>query len=190
MAYIIFDEPQDDLLRPPCINPEKWITFACHICKFLGYIINSHQMLVIWPQEKRDCLCMLIDVLLYQQSTDQTSGGPRGSPPRDISRVLGLNRHGALVAPYGNYMALRLQFQLNDQVMKYKNQPSRWWGHHCIIIKRSVITDLKRLRASLDDDCLWAKKIGLMIPRDPHARAKTDSSSNGLGGWSAFFDHM
>jgi hypothetical protein len=92
-AYVVFGHPDEDTLRPPCINPLKWSKLATHTLVFLGYQVNTRTMMVSWPIDKRNKLAVFLDVVL-----DNHRAAKR-STPLDISRVLGLIRHAAVVAP-------------------------------------------------------------------------------------------
>ena len=82
-------------LDPPCVNPLKWVALATHVMRFLGHIIDSRQMIVLWPLEKRDRMREFINNVLENQPPNSK----HGSTPTDIARVLGLIRHGSFVAP-------------------------------------------------------------------------------------------
>jgi hypothetical protein len=65
-------------------------------------------MIVAWPVEKRHKFLALSEVLI----TDAAKKGR--STPHSVSRVLGLIRHAAPVAPMGIFRSLRLQHLFND----------------------------------------------------------------------------
>ena len=188
-AYLIFGSPQDDPNRPPCINPTKWIALATHILKFLGYIIDTRLMIVIWPLDKRARMrSFLQDVFANQY-------GPRrrGSTPKEIARVLGLIRHGSFVAPMGIFFTLRLQFLLSDSAAEAGLHSKHWWRNKRLFLPKYILDELQRLFQSLSDDLyhhLWHRPIGLLVEREPNGKTQTDASLNGLGGWSLEFLHM
>ena len=110
------------------------------ILKFLGFLIDTRRMLVIWPLNKRDKLAKLLDTLSLEQSTPAV-----GSSPRQLARILGLLRHGAFVAPLGVLQTLRLQFRLNDLVSKARGTPQqqrRWWGTRRLRLPDIIMRDL------------------------------------------------
>jgi hypothetical protein len=188
-AYLIFGAPESDPNRPPCINPLKWIEIATHVLRFLGYIIDSRLMIVIWPLDKRDRLRQFIDALL----ANQLGPSRTGSSPKEIARVLGLIRHGAFVSPVGVFHTLRLQFFLNDRTTAAGTAPRRWWQNKRLYLPHYILEDLHRLRASLSSDLydhLWHRPIGLLIDRTPSIITRTDASLNGMGGWCAELNHM
>lgn len=189
-ARWIFGFPQDDPNRPPCINPDKWVTDASHSVKFLGYIIDTRKMIVVWPTDKRTKLRQFISNILINQTSPAT-----GSTPQDLSRVLGLIRHASLVAPTGAFKTLRLQFILNDVVSQAPRTIwlRRWWQRQRIKLPKPIVADLNRLKASISDDLyspLWSRAIALLVKRQPTITAMTDASTTGMGGWSHLYPHM
>jgi hypothetical protein len=62
-AYIVFGKPEDDQ-RPPCLSEEKWLELCSHVMLYLGFYINTRNMFVAWPTEKRSQLANLIDKFL------------------------------------------------------------------------------------------------------------------------------
>ena len=188
-ARVVFGFPQEDPTRPPCINPFKWIKDAAARVKFLGFLLDTRQMLVIWPLDKRAKLSALILELLSQQSPPHR----RGSTPQSIAKILGLLRHGAMVAPLGALQTLRLQFFLNDIVSKAPAHLRRWWQGIRLVLPRPIVNDLRRLQSTLlsdESDPRRSRLIGLIIPRDPTHISRSDASMNGMGAWSANLPHM
>ena len=167
----------------------KWIAVATHVLKFLGFIIDTRLMVVIWPVKKRQRLRTFLEELFANQY------GPRrrGSTPKEVARVLGLVRHGAFVAPMGIFYTLRLQFLLSDESAKAGLQPKHWWRNRRLFLPPYVLAELQRLKDSLSDslyDPMWHRPIGLLVDRLPTLITQTDASLNGLGGWSLHMDYM
>jgi len=149
-ARQLFGFPHEAPPQPPCINPTKWLTLVNFILKFLGFLINTRRMLVIWPVDKRDKLAHLLDTLVVEQTAPTV-----GSSPCHLACILGLLHHGAFVAPLGVLQTLRLQFRLNDLVSKARGTPQqqrRWWGSHRLRLPAIIKADLASLRATLDQD--------------------------------------
>jgi len=188
-ASIAFGFPSEDPTHPPCINPIKWIKDAAVRVKFLGFLLDTRQMRVIWPLNKQAKLSALLLELFLQQSPPHR----RGSTPQSIAKILGLLRHGAMVAPLGTLQTLRLQFFLNDIVSKAPAKLRRWWQGIRLVLPCPIINDLRQLQSTLLSDELdprWSRLIGLIIPRDPTHISRSDASMNGMGAWSADLPHM
>jgi hypothetical protein len=182
-AYVMFGHPEEDANRPPCINPDKWKENVNHQLQFLGYHIDTRTMAVSWPITKREKLAIFLNVLLDDASQNN------GSTPHSITRVLGLVRHAAPVAPMGIFRSLRLQHLLNDLLSKAPTAKllRRWYQRRQVRIPEPIIHELNQLKLDLTDtlsDPNWSRPIGLIIPRDPTITVFTDASTNGLGGWS------
>jgi len=185
---IVHGFPSEDPTRPPCINPIKWIKDAATRVKFLGFLLDTRQMRVIWPLDKRAKLSSLLVELFRQQSPPHQ----RGSTPQSIAKILGLLQHGAMLAPLGALQTLRLQFFLNDIVSKALAHLRRWWQGIRLIFPRPIIDDLRRLQSTLlsdESDPRWSCLIGLIIQRDPTHMSRSDASMNGMGAWSADLPH-
>lgn len=190
-AYVIFGNPDDDPLRPPCINPRKWQEYVSWELQFLGYHIDTRKMRVIWPLEKRKKFIFFLDAMLAPQLANQ------GSTPQSLSRVLGIVRHAALVAPMGNFRSLHLQFLFNDRLATAPGvgQLRRWYQRKIIRLPRPVIAELQDFRNAITmdlEDPYWSRPIGLIVPRSPTITVYTDASTKALGGWSAHseLNHM
>jgi len=182
-AYVMFGHPSEDSLRPPCINPSKWRDEVSHILQFLGYSIDTRRMVVVWPLEKRQKFLNFVDAVLDDHAQRQCAS------PHSISRVLGLVRHAAVVAPMGISRSLALQHYFND---KLRTAPQgavlrRWYQRRVIHVPNSIAAELKELRSKVSMefyDPFWCRPIGLLVPREPTINVFTDASIDGLGGWS------
>lgn len=182
-AFVVFGHPDEDPLRPPCINPTKWTSDVSHSLLFLGYHIDSRTMMVSWPIAKRLKLRAFLDVIFHDHTTSTRS------TPLAISRVLGLIRHAAPVAPMGNYRSLRLQHLFNDTVSAASGirQLRRWYQRDIVTIPPSIIAELRVFRDHISEDIAdsyWSRHIGLLIQRSPTITVFTDASTKALGGWS------
>jgi hypothetical protein len=102
---------------------------------YLGLEIDTRLMQVIWPLEKRRRLATMID----------TQWVPPGCSamhqailtPRDCASLLGLVRHGAVVSPEGNFLAIRLQHSLNDAIrdgLRGYKRARQWWRTKTITV--------------------------------------------------------
>jgi len=156
------------------------------VVKFLGFLVNTRRMIVIWPIHKRDKLGRLLDLLFIEQSASRS----RSSSSKLLARILGLLRHGAFVAPLGVLQTLRMQFILKDISSKAGRAPQRlrrWWNMHKIIIPLPILSDLQALRSILDNN-LYSPAT--LVSPHPTITVQTDASTNGVGGWSADLPHM
>ena len=188
-AYMIFGWPQDDPNRPPCINPLKWLAIATHMLKFLGYLIDTRRMVVIWPIDKRQRMRTFLNELFI----DQYGPKRQGSKPTTLARVTGLIRHASFVAPMGIFVTLRLQNILGDLAKAAGTRAKHWWRNKRILLPSYILAELQRLYHSLSYDlyhCMWHRPIGLIIDRIPTIITQTDASLNGLGGWCSQLNHM
>ena len=180
-AYVIFGFPQEDTRRP-AINAQKFDAFVSWLLKFLGFIINTRDMTVTWPPDKRERLAKLLDKHFLQPLENR-----QPLTPKIVSQILGLVRNGALVSPYGVYLSLRLQYALNDAVSaaSHRQQTShRWWSSSTIQPSIDVYYDTQLLHATLlgpNADKYWTRKIGLLIDRDPTATLTGDACYEGMG---------
>lgn len=190
-AYVVFGHPKEDPDRPPCINPMKWLEIICHRLQFLGYHVDTRTMTVSWPVDKRKKLLLFLDALITD--ADQS----KGSTPHSVSRVLGLIRHAAPVAPLGTFRSLRLQYLFNDYLSKAPSTRflRRWYQRKVVRLPQSILQELRSFRSKITDnvdDPFWTKPIGLLVPREPTLTVYTDASTKALGGWSGEHDlnHM
>ena len=97
-AYIIFGFPDEDRWPPP-FNDEKWEDLANYIFKYLGYLIDTRKMVMIWPLEKRRQLASWLD-------DHWLASRVRSFSPLEASRLIGLLHHGGIVSPLGIYLSL------------------------------------------------------------------------------------
>jgi len=65
-AYLVFSFLGSNAWanRPPCINKHKWWTDLTHTSMFLGFEINTQNMTLTWPLDKRMWLHHRITALL------------------------------------------------------------------------------------------------------------------------------
>ena len=176
-AYVVFGFPEENR-RPPPLNPDKWEKSASAVFKYLGFIIDTRNMTVIWPIEKRTQLADQLDNTWLNHEVATVN-------PKQASQLLGLIRHGALVCPLGIYLSLRLQFELNDFLSGTSSKKKSWWVRFRFRISLSIKAELRLLRATLDTNLYhptWCRLIGLIIPRDVNTVPISDASYEGLGG--------
>lgn len=160
------------------LNLDKWDQSVAPVFKYLGFIIDTRNMVVIWPIEKRIQLAELLDNTWLNPKVSTVN-------PKEASQLLGLVRHGGLVCPLGIYLSLRLQFELNDFLSGGARKSKSWWIRFRFRISAPVKAELRLLRGTLDSDLhhqAWCKLIGLIIPRDVNTVPISDASYEGLGG--------
>ena len=177
-AYVMFGFPGESR-RPACLNADKWDQTVSAVVKYLGFIIDTQRMLVIWPVEKRTQLANLLDDTWLNQSITTVN-------PKQASQLLGLVRHGGLVCHLGIYLSLRLQFELNNFLSTGSRKAKSWWSRFRFPISNSIKAELKLLRNTLDDSTYhptWCRQIGLIIPRDVNTIPISETSYEGIGGY-------
>jgi len=182
-AYVMFGFPAEDPRRP-AINATKFDKQVTHILKFLGFIINTRDMTVEWPQDKRERLAKLLDEHFLQPSSQRPP-----LTPKIVSQILGLVRNGATASPYGVYLSLRLQYELKDAVSAAsKNKPPdhHWWRRPILHPKPDVYADIRLLRSILtgaNASNYWTRPIGLLVDRTPTAYPIGDACYEGMGAY-------
>jgi len=185
-AYIIFSFPGEDR-RPPCINPKKWSVTMAAIMLFLGFEIDTRRMIVRWPREKRMMFRKLLRTTVLRARPDTTHAVK--ITPQTSSRILGTVRNAAAITPVGNLLSLNLQRSLNAAYARQFQQDPRqihkrqFWQRTWFRTPNRDIQDLRLLDDTLDDDKVWERSIGLLIPRTPYSKPTGDASYAGLGGY-------
>lgn len=189
-AFDMYGHPDNDR-RAGCLSEEKWHDFCSFLMLYLGFDINTRDMLVAWPVEKRLQLADLLDDILRRN--------PCILSPKESSSLLGLLRNAAPVGPLGVYLSLRVQYALNGAIQRVwqeeGQQPPRWWRHWYrrsrFLLPRYAVRDLSVLRSSLDSNPshpAWNRYIGLIVDRSSTHLSFGDASYAGLGAWSASFN--
>lgn len=118
-AYTLLGGPGEDR-RVSCLSDEKWADFASHEACHLGFLINTRDMTVTWPVEKRQQLREQLEELWLHHPCHVT--------PRQIAVLLGTVRNAAMVAPLGAYLSIRLQQCLTDEMHKREHSDTKkWW---------------------------------------------------------------
>jgi hypothetical protein len=94
--------------RTPCLNEEKWLELCSYVMLYLGFYIDTRNMLITWPMEKWFQLAELIDKFLSQN--------PCIFLPSKCSTLPSLLWNAALIAPLGVYLSLWVQYTLNKGI--------------------------------------------------------------------------
>jgi hypothetical protein len=105
------------VLRAQYINPNKWEHQESHILCYLGFIWNSRTLELFWPVDKQCKLTDLIDHFVLQEMANNKME-PVLLTPADKATILGLLKHGGIVADQGDYLSIRLQQSLIDETIK------------------------------------------------------------------------
>jgi hypothetical protein len=126
-ACSLFGFPWDDR-RQSCLSADKWDPFVSFIVPCLGFYINSREMTVTWPLDKRVELSeLIVDVLAAKNATS----------PRIIASVIGKLRSAAKIAPWGNFMSFSCQEALTAALRKSSKQSKWFWQDACSSRARS-----------------------------------------------------
>jgi hypothetical protein len=186
-AYIMFGFPAEDMARPP-INETKWIRHISHRLKYLGLIIDTRNLTIEWPLDKRESLYNLLTTTFAFKSTGPPSAKALPCTPKTAAQILGLLRNGTQISPFGAYFALTLQYCLTDKLRASQSNSSsrRWWSYTKLWIPNHVLLTLHVLWTTLLRSKwahVWKRSLGLLIPRDPTAEPNQDASYEGIGGW-------
>lgn len=184
-AYVIFAFPGESRLNPP-INVKKWNKVALWMVIFLGFLIDTRNMRMTWPQNKRDRLAMILQVE-WGLTTDPFQ--ECRITPALAQQTLGLIQNGAQVAPFGSLMSIRLQFVLNKAMARHRHrcQSSHFRRSHKFLIPPDALQDMLLLQKSLlatePLGNVWSRPIGLLIDRTPTNVWLGDAAYEGLGGF-------
>ena len=188
-AYDLFGQPDGDR-RGSCLQAAKFIPTASFSILHLGYVIDTRRMRVDWPADKCHTLKSLIDDWLSNKTARS---------PKEIATLLGYVRHGAYLCPLGEFLSIRLQLILNDEVQKGGQAAitsKNWWCYRKVPIPKEVLLgDLKMLSQSLAATApgapiVWSRPIALLIKRAWTCQILSDAAYSGIGGWSPTFKFM
>ena len=129
--------------RPPPLNLSKWDFTVSAVFKYLGFIVDTANLIVLWPLDKREQLAKWIDDIWFNKVNLAVT-------PKQASQLLGLIRHGAIACPLGLYLSLRLKFELNDFISGRKKVFKSWWTTFRFKISKGIEAELRILREKLD----------------------------------------
>ena len=184
-AYLLFGFPCDDR-RQSCLSADKWDPFVSFIMLYLGFLINTRDMTVTWPYEKRIELRDLILTVLNAKPKHTAS-------PRVIASIIGKIRSAARIAPWGNFMSFSCQEALTAALRKSSKQAKWFWRQGKMRVPAECARDLAVLVDVLtlkEFHPTWTRPIALLIPRTGTHSFLSDASYGGLGGWSPEFAVM
>ena len=97
-TYIIFGFPDEDQWPPP-FNDEKWEDLTNYVFKYLGYLIDTWKMVMIWLLEKCHQLASCLDNHWLASRVHSFS-------PLEASRLIRLLHHRGIISPLGIFLSL------------------------------------------------------------------------------------
>jgi hypothetical protein len=131
----MFGFPWDNR-RQSCLSADKWDPFVSFIVLYLGFYINSREMTVTWPLEKRVELSeLIVNVLAAKNATS----------PRIIASIIGKLRSAAKIAPWGNFMSFSCQEALTAALRKSSKQSKWFWRQGKMRVPAECTRDLAAL---------------------------------------------
>lgn len=179
-AEIIFGK-EPDVDSP--VSKEKFMKLFSHYCDCLGIDVDAQRLLVIYPLDKRTALCSQVkDIVRSIDSQTMILVSM-------VATVLGKLRHAAQVLPAGNFLCFHMQESLNAHITR--NGIVKGWSKYSKIhLSQASKWALRLLLQCLQDENnpVWTRPIGLLVPRDPHATPYSDASTSGLGGYCLILD--
>jgi hypothetical protein len=176
-AFILFGWPAQDR-RNSCIAPDKWDPMATFIVLFLGYKIDSWNMIITWPLYKRQALYEDIQTALHD---------PLCVPPKVAASIMGKIRAAGNIAPWGPYISFSLADAIKQACCRAFGPIWMFWSRGKICFNNNVIEDFKLLAESLrlpEFNLVWSCYIGLIVPQVATHEFLSDASYEGVGGWS------
>lgn len=153
---------------------------------FLGFMINTHNMTIVWPRDKREALFELITIILNRKQ----KGRPLTMTPTEIAQVIGIVQSAAEVAPWGFFLSFNLDNTLTAASRKGYLLSKIWWKKYGMIVPKSAIATMHQLLETLLDDTLWTRPIVLYLLRDHTHVILSNASYIGIGGWSSDFGYL
>ena len=182
----MFGFPDEDQWPPP-FNDDKWEDLTNFLFKYLGYLIDTRKMIMIWPLEKRHQLACWLD-------EHWLAPGIHSFSPLEASRLIGLLHHGGIISPLGIYLSLQVQYIINDYLSNHQfatwGKLRRWWNTHKFPMLSEIQSELCILHHTIDDNIyhpVWCHSISLIIQCEPTLIAKSDAAYEGIRG---ILDHL
>lgn len=165
------------------VSKEKFMKLFSHYCDCLGIDVDGHRLLVIYPLDKRTALCSQVQDIVHSIDSNKSI------LVSIVATVLGKLRHAAQVLPAGNFLCFHMQESLNVHILK-KGIVKGWSKYSRIHLSQASKWALRLLAQCLQDENnpVWTRPIGLLVPRDPHATPYSDASTTGLGGYCVALD--
>jgi len=153
-AYLMFGFLGGDTWGncPPCINAQKWMAQLRHRVNFLGFEIDTRDMMLTWPLEKRRRLQQHITTTM-----DYFHAGGF-APCKLLAQALSLLCNGCFVLPLGLTLSLQLQYAINNKIRAALQGHSSpcwqciFWDTAKICLTPSIVKDLGDLSVLLEVD--------------------------------------
>lgn len=174
-AEIIFGKAPD--VDAP-VSQEKFMKLYSNYCDCLGIDVDGQKLLVIYPFNKREALCIQVNLLVTSIDNHERV------LVKDVAIVLGKLRHAAQILPAGNFLCFHLQESLNRH-LESCGVLEGWRRNKKLYLYKGAKWALRLIQRCLQDknNPVWTRPLGLLIPRDPHATPYSDASTSGLGGF-------
>eukprot|EP00980_Cylindrotheca_fusiformis_P021623 scaffold8482_cov74-Cylindrotheca_fusiformis.AAC.1 len=175
-AFLVFGESGVDR-RGDCFQEDKWEEVVTEEFLFLGFLINTRNMTITWPQSKRERLHQELSAIMARDRHR------RYVTPKEMGHIIGVVRSASQVAPWGNFLSFNLENAL-IAAQAHARQRDR-----IFLSKVAIGTIMQLLETLVGPHCdhLWSRSIALYLDRDPTHYVLSDASYLGLGGWSPDF---
>ena len=177
------------------ISSEKFEKFFSHTNELLGFIIDTREMVVKYPLDKKEDLLFLLNQEQWELG--------RTYRVRNLASILGKLRNLGQILPFGVHLSINLQLSLSSfiktsiaKVTKTPHATMRstmrtiWNPYRRLHLSKRAIKDLQFLSQLLSSapKAIWCRPISLVIARDPNFIAYSDACNNGIGGYSPLLD--
>eukprot|EP00980_Cylindrotheca_fusiformis_P016484 scaffold4912_cov113-Cylindrotheca_fusiformis.AAC.1 len=145
-AFLVFGESGVDR-RGDCFQEDKWEEVVTEEFLFLGFLINTRNMTITWPQSKRERLHQELSAIMARDRHRQYV------TPKEMGHIIGVVRSASQVAPWGNFLSFNLENALiaaQAQARKRDEEPDRqWWQHSRIFLSKVAIGTIMQLLETL-----------------------------------------
>ena len=180
-----FEVIGSDFRRGHPLQQAKWVKNVSESFVFLGFRIDTHDMTVSWPLNKRQALHDFLIEVLARPTQFVT--------PREMARIVGIVRSASAIAPWGTFLSFNLQNALTAAAKNAFSDKRKWWTRSRIYLSTVAVATINQLLETLlapESSPLWTRPIALYLDRDFTHKVYSDASMGGLGGWSADFSFL
>eukprot|EP00980_Cylindrotheca_fusiformis_P003813 scaffold843_cov88-Cylindrotheca_fusiformis.AAC.2 len=186
-AFLVFGAAGSDR-RGDCFQQDKWEDLISEEFLYLGFLINTRQMTITWPESKRAQLhAELLSIMRRQPHR-------RFVTPKEMAHIVGVVRSASDIAPWGHFLSFNLDNALTAAAQcarQAKKPPDRkWWRSQRIFLSKVAVATIRQLLETLLGEAnrsLWVRPISLYLERRVTHSVLSDASYLGLGGWSPDF---